>query len=79
MGLVLPTIEAYHVQPLPIVQADADKMGVVEGIKQWVPTEMGSDPGTMVLGMILDPLSGRRPLYRLAACFAPQDTARLLG
>jgi len=27
MGRVLPTIEAYQVQHLPIVQASADKMG----------------------------------------------------
>jgi Domain of unknown function (DUF4277) len=76
---VLPTIEAYHVQPRPIVQADADQMGVVEVIKQWVPTEMGIDSGTMVLGMILDTLRGRRPLSRLAEGFAQQDTALLLG
>jgi hypothetical protein len=79
MGLVLPTIEAYHVQHLPIVKAYADKIGVVEVINQWVPTEMGIDPETMVLGMILDTLSGRSPLYRLAAFFAHQDTALLLG
>src|SRR5499427_1995499 len=79
MGLVLPTIEAYPVQPLPIVQAYADKIGGVEVINQLVPTEMGIDPGTMVLGMILDTLSGRSPLYRLAEFFAQQDTALLLG
>jgi hypothetical protein len=44
-----------------------------------VPTEMGGDPGTMVLGMILDTLSGRSPLYRLEEFFTHQDTARLLG
>ena len=65
MGLVLPTIEAYQVQHLPIVKAYADKIGVVEVINQLVPTEMGIDPGTIVLGMILDTLSGRSPLYRL--------------
>ena len=79
MGLVLPTIEAYHVQHLPIVKAYADKMGVVEVLNQWVPTEMGIDPGTIVLGMILDTLSGRSPLYRLEEFFAHQDTALLLG
>ena len=42
-------------------------------------TEMGIDPGTMVLGMILDTLSGRSPLYRLEEFFAHQDTALLLG
>jgi hypothetical protein len=54
MGLVLPPIDAYHVQPLPIVQASADKIGVVEGIHQLVPTEMALDPGTIVWGMRLD-------------------------
>ena len=79
MGLVLPTIEAYPVQHLPIVKAYADKIGVVEVINQLVPTEMGIDPGTIVLGMILDTLSGRSPLYRLEEFFAQQDTALLLG
>jgi transposase len=79
MGLVLPTIEAYQVQHLPIVKAYADKIGVVEGINQLVPTEMAIDPGTIVLGMILDTLSGRSPLYRLEEFFAHQDTELLLG
>jgi len=79
MGLVLPPIEAYQVQHLPIVKAYADQIGVVEVINQLVPTEMGIDPGTIVLGMILDTLSGRSPLYRLEEFFAHQDTALLLG
>jgi transposase len=79
MGLVLPPIEAYQVQHLPIVKAYADKMGLVEVINQVVPTEMAIDPGTIVLGMILDTLSGRSPLYRLEEFFAHQDTALLLG
>jgi len=79
MGLVLPPIEAYQVQHLPIVKAYADKIGVVEAINQLVPTEMAIDPGTIVLGMILDTLSGRSPLYRLEEFFTHQDTALLLG
>ncbi len=79
MRLVLPPIEAYHVQHLPIVKAYADKMGFVEVINQVVPTEMAIDPGTIVLGMILDTLSGRSPLYRLEEVLAHQDTALLLG
>ena len=50
-----------------------------EVIHQLVPTEMAIDPGTIVLGMILDTLSGRSPLYRLEEFFAHQDTALLLG
>jgi len=79
MGLVLPPIEAYQVQHLPLVKAYADKIGLVEVINQVVPTEMDVDPGTIVLGMILDTLSGRSPLYRLEEFFAHQDTALLLG
>ncbi len=79
MGLVLPTIEAYQVQHLPIVKAYADKIGLVEAINQVVPTEMAIDSGTIVLGMILDTLSGRSPLYRLEEFFTHQDTALLLG
>src|SRR2546426_5923014 len=79
MGLVLPPIEAYQVQHLPLVKAYADKIGLVEVINQVVPTEMDVDPGTIVLGMILDILSGRSPLYRLEEFFTHQDTALLLG
>ena len=79
MGLVLPTIAAYQVQHLPMVKAYADKIGLVEAIHAVVPTEMTIDAGTIVLGMILDTLSGRSPLYRLEAFFTHQDTALLLG
>ena len=79
MGLVLPPIEAYQVRHLPLVKAYADKIGLVEVINQVVPTEMDVDPGTIVLGMILDTLSGRSPLYRLEEFFTHQDTALLLG
>ena len=67
------------VQHLPIVKAYADKIGLVEAINEVVPTEMAIDPGTIVLGMILDTLSGRSPLYRLEEFFTHQDTALLLG
>jgi hypothetical protein len=77
MGLVLPPIEAYHVQHLPIVKAYADKIGVVEASNELVPTEMAIAPGTVVLGMILATLSGRSPLYRLEEFFTHQDTALL--
>jgi transposase len=61
------------------MKAYADKMGLVDVINQVVPTEMAIDPGTIVLGMLLDTLSGRSPLYRLEEFFAHQDTALLLG
>ena len=44
-----------------------------------MPTERAVEPGTVVLGLSLDTLSGRSPLSRLAECLAHQDTALLLG
>ena len=79
MGLVLPPIAAYQVQQLPLVTAYADRIGVVEVSNQLLPTEMAVDPGTMVLGMLLDTLSGRWPFYRLEAFMEQHDTALLLG
>lgn len=61
------------------MKAYADKIGIVEVLNQIVPTEMAIDPGTIVLGMILDTLSGRSPLYRVTEFFAHQDPALLLG
>jgi hypothetical protein len=76
---VLPAIEVYPVQHLPIVKAYADKLGLVGLINYFVPTEMDVDAGTVVLGLVLDTLSGRSPLYRLEEFFAHQDTELLLG
>ena len=72
-------IEAYQIHHLAIVQAYADKIGLVEVVNQLVPTEMEVDPGTVVLGMVLDTLSGRSPLYRLEEFFTHEDMALLLG
>jgi Domain of unknown function (DUF4277) len=79
MSDILHEIEAYPVYHLPIVRAYADKMGLVEVVNQLVPSEMEVDPGTVVLGLVLDTRSGRSPLYRLEEFFAHQDMALLLG
>src|SRR5918992_559823 len=74
-----PTIEVYPVQHLPIIKAYADQLGLVGLINYYIPTEMSVDAGTVVLGLVLDTLSGRSPLYRLEEFFAQQDTELLLG
>jgi hypothetical protein len=50
------------VQHLPIVNAYADELGLVGLVNHLVPTEMETDAGTVVLGLVLDTLSGRSPL-----------------
>jgi hypothetical protein len=74
-----PEIEVYPVHHLPIIKAYADQLGLVGLINHYVPTEMEVDAGTIVLGLVLDTLSGRSPLYRLEEFFAAQDTELLLG
>ena len=61
MSEIPQELEAYPVHHLPIIKAYADQLGLVEVVNQLVPTEMDRDPGTIVLGMILDTLSGRSP------------------
>lgn len=75
----LPEIDGFTVQHLPIVTAYAQKIGVVEIINTLVPTQMEIDAGTVILGMVLDTLTGRNPLYRLNTYFKHQDTQLLLG
>jgi uncharacterized protein DUF4277 len=72
-------IEVYPVHHLPIIKAYADQLGLVNLINHHVPTEMEVDAGTVVLGLILDTLSGRSPLYRLEEFFAQQDSDTALG
>jgi hypothetical protein len=62
MSAIPQDIEAYQVHHLPIVKAYADKIGLVEVINPLVVTEMDIDPGTIVLGLIRETLSGRSPL-----------------
>jgi hypothetical protein len=66
-------IDAYVVNHLPIIKAYADRIGLVPIINRLVPSEMEIDPGTIFLGMVLDTLSGRSPLYRLDEFFESQD------
>ena len=67
------------VKHMPIVKTYARKIGLVETIDRMVDTQMELSPGYAILGMVLDTLSGRTPLYRLAEFFEEKDTELLLG
>ena len=68
--------EARH---LPIVTAFAQKLGIIEEVDRLIDGQMELSPGRVVLGLILDTLSGRTPLFRLHEFFAHHDTELLLG
>ena len=68
-----------RIDHLSIVAAFCRRIGLMETVNRVVPTQMEVDVGTIVQAMVLDTLSGRSPLYRLADFFKHQDTELLLG
>ncbi len=72
-------ISAAEVNHLPIIASYARRLGLVEIVNGLVPVEMDVEPGVIVLGMVLDTLSGRSPLYHLEKSFEPCDRELLFG
>jgi transposase len=72
-------ISAAKVDHLPIVKHYAQRLGLVEMVNRLVPTQMEVEPGVIVLGMVLDTLSGRSPLYHLEEAFEDCDRRLLFG
>jgi len=72
-------IEAQQVDHLLIMKSFADDLELAATVNRLAPTQMEVKPGTIVLGLVLDTLSGRSPLYRLVEFFEGRDTEVLLG
>jgi len=64
---------------LAVGAAYGRRLGIVGVVDRMVPTRMGLRPGLTVLGMVMDTLSGRSPLYRLEKFLAGEDAELLLG
>lgn len=72
-------ISVAQVNHLPIVAHFARRLGLVELVNDLVPTQMEVEPGVIALGLVLDTLSGRSPLYHLQTAFGECDRALLFG
>ena len=72
-------ISAAQVNHLPIVAHFARRLGLVEMINRLVTTEVEVEPGVIALGLVLDTLSGRSPLYHLEKTFEECDRALLFA
>lgn len=72
-------IDAERVDHLLIVKAFAENVDLVGTVNRLAPTQMEVQPGLIVLGLVLDTLTGRSPLYRLIEFFEGRDTGLLLG
>jgi Domain of unknown function (DUF4277) len=79
MQALSPASAVYPVHHLPILQADADPLGLVSLLKHAVPTAMEVEAGTGGLALGLATLRGRSPLSRLEEVCAQHDTALLFG
>ena len=72
-------IDAQQVDHLLIMKSFADDLELAATVNRLAPTQMEVKPGTIVLGLVLDTLSRRSPLYRLVEFFEGRDTEVLLA
>jgi hypothetical protein len=54
-------IDVQQADHLLIVKSFADDLDLMETVNRLAPTQMGVKPGTIVLGLVKDTLSGRSP------------------
>ena len=72
-------IKASHVDHLPIIAHYLRRLHLVEIVNALVPVRMEVEPGIIVLGLVLDTLSGRSPLYHLEKTFEEYSQELLFG
>jgi transposase len=64
---------------LPIVKEYARRMGLVEVVNRALVSGMSVSPGKVLLGLVMNVLCGRSPLYRVTEFFRTHDVSLLLG
>lgn len=72
-------LESFSMAHLPIVKEYAHRMGIVEIIDNALPCGMQISPGKVLLGLVMNVLCGRSPVYRVEEFFRVRDVAFLLG
>jgi transposase len=73
------SITTGRVDHLPIFAHYLRQLRLVEIVNELVPVQMEVEPGIIVLGAVLDTLSGRSPLYHLEKAFEDYDRELLFG
>jgi transposase len=72
-------MEGFALTHLPIVKEYARRTGLVEIINHALASRMRADPGKILLGLVMNVLCGRAPLYRVEEFFRTRDVTLLLG
>ncbi|TYT76203.1 IS1634 family transposase [Desulfobotulus mexicanus] len=71
--------EIADVDHLPIIRKFAEKLGISDIVNDMVSTGMNLDVGKTLIFLILDTLSGRSPLYRVADRYTDLEVEALMG
>ena len=78
--LTLPDdFEDYKVAALPIIANFCQELGITRLVDKQVKSPENISSGQVVVGMVMDTLSGRSPLYKLHEYFEGQDTELIFG
>jgi len=72
-------IDSFSAAHLPIVKDYAHRMGLVTIIDDALACGMRASPGKVILGLIMNVLCGRSPIYRVEEFFSMRDVPLLLG
>lgn len=72
-------VGSFTLAHLPIVKAYGQRMGFVEIIDRALPGGMHASPGKVLLGLVMNVLCSRSPLYRVEEFFRTRDVGLLLG
>jgi transposase len=72
-------VESFTLAHLPIVKEYAARLGLVELVDRVLASGMHVSAGKVLLGLVMNLLSSRSPLYRVEEFFRARDVALLLG
>ena len=72
-------MDSFSLSHLPIVKEYANRMGLVETLDSALVCGMKISPGKVLLGLVMNVLCGRSPLYRVEEFFRMRDVEVLLG
>jgi len=72
-------MEGFAPAHLPIVKEFASRIGLLKIVDEALSCNMKASPGAILLGLVMNVLSGRSPLYRMEEFFRARDVALLLG
>ena len=79
-SLILPNdFKDYKVAALPIIANFCQQLGINRIVDKQIDSPENISSGQVVVGMVMDTLSGRSPLYKLHEYFDGQDTELLFG